>query len=327
MSGRAIVLLIGAFCASLAGAASARAQEAAGAKETAPWWPSEFGADDQRGAVNRITPAKVLEATALVTEGRVYPLGQTYEPGMPLFGTRHYSLTIPGAPTGEAQGANAVVYNDELVSGQIGQIGTQFDGLGHIGQRVDGEDYFYNGVRGSDMYAATGLRKLGIENVGPIVTRGVLIDVAAHKGVDRLESGYVITPEDLQAALAAQGVELRPGDAVFTRTGHAALWMVDNEAYNAGEPGIGVAAAEWLIGRQVVLTGTDNWAGEVLPSEDPSQAFPVHQMLLMRNGIYNLENLNLDALAGGEVWEFLFMFSPVPFKGATGSPGNPIAIR
>lgn len=291
------------------------------------FWPSEYGPEDRRGAANRLTPAKVLEAASLITEGRVYSLGRTYESGMPLYGTRHFSLTIPGGPTSGPVGANALVGNDELVSAQIGQVGTQFDGLGHIGRRVDGVDRYYNGVRGEDLYGSTGLRELGIENVGPIVTRGVLIDVAGHMGVDRLEAGYAITPEDLQEALAAQGVALRPGDAAFIRTGHSALWMVDNDAYNAGEPGIGVAAARWLIDQRIVMTGSDSWGTEVLPPEDPATAFLVHQMLIMENGIYNLENLLLEELAENAVWEFAFVFSPLPLKGATGSPGNPIAIR
>ena len=291
------------------------------------WWPSEWGADDQRGAANRLTPAKVLEAAALITEGRVYSLGRTYEPGMPLFGNRHYSLTLPGAPTGGPLGENAIIYNDEMFSGEIGQVGTQFDGLGHIGTRRDGEDVYYNGFTGSEMYGAYGLAKLGVENVGPIVTRGVLIDVARYRGVDRLQAGDVVTRADLEGALAAQGVVIRPGDAVFIRTGHGALWMTDNDAYNAGEPGIGLEAAEWLIERQIVLKGADSSSGEVLPGEDPNRPYDLHLLMIVKHGIYNIENLDLDGLAGDEVWEFAFMFSPVPFRGATGSPGNPIAIR
>jgi len=246
---------------------------------------------------------------------------------MPLFGARHYSLTIPGFPSGGPLGENGIVWNDEMFSGEVGQIGTQFDGLGHIGVHIDGEDYYYNGFTSSDLGSPYGLQKLGIENVGAFFTRGVLIDVAGSKGVDRLEPGYVISPDDLQTALEGQGVDLRPGDAVFIRSGHGALWITDNEAYNSGEPGIGLDAARWLIERQIVLTGADSWSGEVIPSEDPDRPFEVHQWLLVKNGIYNLENLNLDALATDRVWEFAFVFAPVPFKGATGSPGNPIAVR
>ncbi len=299
------------------------------AQET--WWPSQWGAGDERGAANRLTPDKVLEAVALITTGHVYALGRTYEPGMPLFGDRHYSLTLPGAPTGGPLGANALVYNDEMFSGEIGQIGTQFDGLGHIGTRRNGEDFYYNGFTGSEMYGPYGLARLGVENVGPIVTRGVLIDVARYRGVARLPAGEVVTradtPDKVEGALEAQEVALRPGDAVFIRTGHGALWMIDNDAYNAGEPGIGLEGARWLVEQGIVLKGADSTSGEVLPGEDPDRPYDVHRLMIMQHGIHNLENLNLDEIAADEVWEFAFMFSPLPLKGATGSPGNPIAIR
>lgn len=292
-----------------------------------PWWPSEWGPADERGAANRITPAKVLEAVALIEEGRIYELGRDYEAGMPLFPGRHYSLTIPGAPTGGPAGTNRVVYHDEMVSGQIGQVGTQFDGLGHIGTRIDGEDVFYNGFKRSEFGTSFGLQKLGIENVGVLLTRGVLVDIAAYRGQDRLPPGTVVTVEDIEGALRRQSVDIREGDVVLFHTGHGSLWMVDNDEYNRGAPGIGLDAALWLADREIVMTAADTWAVEVIPSEDPEQAFPVHQELIGKRGIYNFENLDLSALAADEVYEFAFMFAPVRFKGATGSPGNPIAVR
>ena len=291
------------------------------------WWPSEWGADDERGAANRLTNDKVLEATALIREGRIYELGRVYEARMPLFPGRHYSLTIPGSPTYGPLGDNQAVGHDELVSGQIGQVGTQFDGLGHIGTRIDGEDRFYNGFNRTDFGTPYGLERLGVEKVGPIFTRGVMIDVAAYKGVDRLAIGEVITADDLRNALSEQESEIREGDAVLIHTGHGQLWMVDNAEYNRGGPGIGMDAARWLANKKIVMTAADTWAVEVIPGEDPDMAFPVHQELLVRHGIYNMENLNLTMLAKDEVYEFAFMFSPVKFKGATGSPGNPIAVK
>src|SRR5438552_17148988 len=142
------------------------------------WWPSEWGPNDQRGATNRLTGRNVLEATRLIREGRIYHLGRMYEYGMPIPGKRHFSLTIPGSPTGGPYGENQVVHHDELFSGEIGQIGTQLDGLGHIGVRMDGDDYFYNGFKRSEFGKAYGLEKLGVENVGVFFVRGVLIDVA-----------------------------------------------------------------------------------------------------------------------------------------------------
>ncbi len=291
------------------------------------WWPSEWGPDDQRGAANRLTPEKVLEAKALIDRGRVYQLGRLYEHGMPMPGKRHFSLTIPGLPTGGPLGDNQLVHNDELVSGEIGQIGTQVDGLGHVGVRVGSEDVFYNGNKLSEFGDTYGLKKLGVENAGPFFTRGLLLDVAGALGERSLPSGYVVTAEDLQSALVRARLELRPGDAVLIRTGHGQWWMTDNDRYSEGEPGIGLEAARWLADRKVVLVGCDNWAIEAVPSADPQRPFEAHQWLIVRHGIYLLENLDLEALAEDKVAEFAFVFTPLRLKGATGSPGNPIAIR
>jgi len=285
------------------------------------WYPSRWGADDQRGAANRLTPAKVLEAKNLITKGAVYQLGHVYEPGMPMFGTRHYSLRIPQAF--KMPGKNEAVYHDEVVSGELGQIGTQFDGLGHLGMG----DLFYNGNRRSEFAQAEGLTKLGIENVGPIVTRGVLVDVAKFKGVDQLPPRYEITPADLKGALQREGVQIRSGDMVLLHTGWSSLWMKDNAKYGDSEPGIGLAAGQMLVDAEVVVVGADTWGVEVMPNPDSSLSAPVHQLFLARNGIYLHENLITADLARDNVYEFVYMFAPLRLKGATGSPGNPIAIR
>jgi kynurenine formamidase len=290
------------------------------------WWPSTWGQDDQRGAANRLTPAKVLEAKELIREGKTYQLGRVYEHGMPLPGKRHYSLTIPGLPTSQPGGKNQLVHNDELISGEIGQIGTQFDGLGHIGVRVGSDDVFYNGNKLAEFGDTYGLKKLGVENVGPIFTRGVLIDVATRAGRP-LPIGHVITPDDLKECLDEAKLKLRPGDAVLIHTGHGQLWMKDNKQFAEGEPGIGLAAARWLSDQKVSLIGSDNWAIEAVPSEDPDRPFECHQHLLVRNGIYLLENLDLQPLVDDKAYEFAFCFTPLRLKGATGSPGNPIALK
>jgi len=291
------------------------------------WWPSEWGAADQRGAANRLTSNKVLEARDLIRQGRTYQLGRLYEHGMPIPGKRHFSLTIPGLPTGTPTGVNQMVSNDELISGEIGQVGTQFDGLGHVGAHVAGEDIFYNGFKLGEFGDPYGLQKLGVENVGVFFTRGILIDLVTLKGIDRLPAGYAIAPSELRAALNAQRLEIRTGDVVLIRTGHGKLWMRDNEAYAEGEPGLGMASAKFLTDRKVVLIGADTWAIEAVPHEDSDTSFPVHQWDLTRNGVYHLENLDLEALAADKVYEFAFVFSPLRLKGATGSPGNPIAVR
>jgi hypothetical protein len=126
-----------------------------------PWWPSEWGADDQRGAANRLTPAKVREATGLIRTGQVVHLGRPYEYGMPLPGKRHFSLTIPGSPTGGPDGVNRVVHHDELFSGEIGQIGTQLDGLGHVGVRMGATTGFTTGSAAPSLEKRMGCRNWG----------------------------------------------------------------------------------------------------------------------------------------------------------------------
>lgn len=137
----------------------------------------------------------------------------------------------------------------------------------------------------------------------------------------------MITVTDIEGALEKQGIAITEGDVVLIRTGHARLWIVDNETYNSGEPGIGMEAGRWLVERKIAMVGSDNYGVEAVPAENPDQAFPVHQLLLTRHGIYLLENLTLDDLAANGVYEFAFVFAPLPLKGATGSPGNPIAVK
>lgn len=285
------------------------------------WYPSQWGADDQRGAANRITPAKVLEAKNLITRGQTYQMGRVYESVMPMFGTRHFSLRIP--KMFGPNGTNEMYYHDEIVSAELGQVGTQFDGLGHVAIG----DVFYNGNRERDFAKAEGLTKLGIENVGALVTRGVLIDVAALKGQAMLAGGYEITRADIEGALKRQNTAIRSGDAVFFHTGWGSLWLKDNGAFTANAPGIGLGAAAYLVEREVVLVGSDTWAVEVVPNPDASLAFPVHQLFLPRNGIYIFENLATEDLARAGAYEFAFFYAPLRLKGAAGSPGNPLAIR
>ncbi len=151
------------------------------------WWPSRWGAADEAGASNHITPAKVLDAAKWIRDGKIYKLGRVYETDMPKFGPRAFTLRIPGSPTGGPFGANKIVYNDEFLATEIGQVGTQFDGLGHVGIQLgkDGdknEMRFYNGLSLQEIGDAYGLKKLGAEKLKPIFTRGHLIDVMGVRG-------------------------------------------------------------------------------------------------------------------------------------------------
>ncbi len=340
LSAGATVAGAGLAAGQLAGARSAQAGERVAVQiaqaDTTPigpqWWPSKWGADDQAGASNHMTPEKTLEAAQLIRSGKVYRIGHTYQPEMPLFGQRVWALRIPGAPTGGAFADNKVIWNDEFLATEIGQVGTQFDGLGHIGVEIEGpgnqaEKRFYNGHALSEIASPYGLTKLGVEHVKPFFTRGVLVDVKGLKG-GTLEAGQEVTVADIEAALEKQGLSadaIRPGDAVFFRTGWVDHWITDNATYNGGEPGIARPAAEWLAEKDVCLVGADCWGIEAVPNPE-GLAFPAHQILLTKHGIYLHENLTFEELAADGVWEFAYIFSPLPLKGATGSPGSPLAV-
>ena len=297
------------------------------------WWPSKWGAADEAGASNHITPAKVLESMKWVKDGKVYKIGRPYETGMPMFGARVFALRIPGAPSGGPFGDNKLVYNDEFMAGEIGQIGTQFDALGHIGIQLgrngdQNEMHFYNGFTVAEMNGSYGLKKLGVEKLKPIVTRGHLVDIAALKGA-MMDAGQEISLADVRAALAKQNMkesDIVAGDGIFFNTGWGSLWMKNNDRYNAGEPGIGLEVARWVIEKDLCITGADTWATEVVPNPDKTLAFPVHSELICKHGILNHENMVFDDLIAERKYQFVYMFTPSPIKGATGSNGCPIAL-
>jgi kynurenine formamidase len=285
--------------------------------------PAKWGAEDERGAANLLTAAKVLEATKLIKEGKVYELGRVLEIGIPTFGIRRFGLYT--ARTTHIRGRNDNRSNEELVVTELGQVGTQFDGLAHI--TIGGLAYNCYDTLPTDRLVRTGFDKMGVEKVGTIFTRGVLVDIAGVKGVEMLEAGYEIPVADLEAALRTQGVAISPGDAVLIHTGWGTLWMKDNAKYNSSPAGLGIAAANWLVERQPVLVGTDTFPVEVFPNPDKELFAPVHQIFLVSNGIYLLENLDLAGLARERVYEFAFVLQPLKIKGGTGSTVAPSALR
>ncbi len=292
--------------------------------EEDPWYPSKWGADDQIGAANYMTPEMVVAAAGLVTQGRVYSLGIEVSRDTPAYPPRTFNIWVvqPGQQGGENANMSST-YNDDLIEGWMG-VGPQIDGLGHLGI----EGVFYNGNRYEDFAPITGLTKLGIETVPPLVTRGVLIDAAGHLGMDVMPEGTSIDAAMIQEIAAAEGIEIREGDVVLFHTGWIDLIGVDNERYGAGEPGINVDAARYLTDIGVVAIGSDSWGVEVQPFEEGSEAFfPVHQHLLAKNGTFILENMDTADLARDEVYEFLFVLGQPKFKGAVQAIINPIAIR
>lgn len=303
---------------------------AAGGNSSQKWWPSQHGKDDQAGASNLITPEKVKQAASLIKEGKVYSLIHELNSKMPMYGHRVFALRGTGAPAGDALGGNQVIWNDDFLATEIGQVGTQFDALGHFGTRTkQGEDIYYNGFTGKDINGSTGLKKLGIENVKPFFTRGILVDVEAYKGKP-LEKGYEVTVADIKGALKKQGFDaetISSGDVVLIHTGWGRLWGKDNQKFLSGEPGIGIEAAKWLVKKNVAIVGGDSISMEVVPNPNPKLAYNVHQLLLTFNGIYIMECVPTERLADDKVTEFAFSYTPVPIKGATGSPANATAIR
>jgi kynurenine formamidase len=283
--------------------------------------PSKWGAGDQRGAANLMNSETVLRAARLIKAGEVIELGHVLSTTMPLSAGRRFEIDTKRTtmtPQSNRRGSN-----EELVIAEIGQVGTQFDGFAH--QTVGNS--LYNCFKVDEVSTRTGFTKLGIQNVGALVTRGVLIDVAALKGVAMLPETYEITVQDLQQALAKQSITLQAGDAVIIHTGWGTLWEKDNARYSRGNPGIGVAAGEWLVRQNPMLVGADTPPVEVSPNPDPQVSLPIHQMMLAVNGIHLLENLKLDELAAKRVYEFALIIEPLKIQGGTGSTVAPIAIR
>jgi kynurenine formamidase len=314
---RIAIVLCGAI---LAGGAAA--QEASWQPPSAEQrCPSKWGAQDERGAANHMTPQNVMRASRLIKTGEVVELGHVLESSMPLFGTRKFEIHTKR--TGPALGDNKRRSNEELVMTEIGQVGTQFDMFSH--QTIGNQ--FYNCFENDEIATRNGFTKLGVEKIGTLYTRGVLIDVAAYKGVERLPSGYEITAADLQGALQKQGVKLEPGDAALIHSGYGKLWGVDNVTYNKDTPGIGVPAAQWLAKQDVMLIGADTFGVEVAPNPDKKLSLPVHQIALVVNGIFLLENMKLDDLAAAKAYEFAFIVQPLKVKGGTGSTVAPVAVR
>jgi kynurenine formamidase len=283
--------------------------------------PSKWGAADERGSANHMKPASVLRATKLIATGEVIELGQVLSPSMPFFGTRRFDVHTKRTLLNP--GTNRRGSNEELVVGEMGHVGTQFDGFAH---QTHGNS-FYNCIPVDEVATRSGFTKFGIDKVGALITRGVLIDVAALKGVDMLPDAYEITPQDLQDALSRQKLTLQPGDAVIVHTGWGKLWGKDNARYVKSCPGLGIAAASWLAKQDPMLVGSDNWPVEVGPNPDVQLSLPVHQLMLVVNGIHLLENMKLDELAGKRVYEFAFVVQPLKMQGFTGSTVAPIAIR
>ena len=287
------------------------------------WWPSRYGADDEAGALNEITPERTLAAMRLPQTGRIIELAPVLESDMPGPAKRDWRQIIlaESALPGHTDDPSEWTGFEEYMMSSA-HVGCHVDGLAHNGIAGRG----YNGIHHSEFLDRQGLKRLGAENMSPWVTRGVCLDIAAVRGVDMLAPGDMITVADVEAASERQGVEVGPGDAVLLHTGWMSLWQVDNERFLEGEPGAGWDVAHWLTERRVSVVGADNWAFEVIPFETPERAFVVHQHLLAETGTYIIENIKTEELVAGGHSAFLFIMTPIKGTGSTGAMVSPIAV-
>ncbi len=309
--------LLGLACAALmAGTAQAQVVDACA--------KSKWGPDDQAGAANHITADKVLAATKLVKRGKAVRMGIETNSKTPAFAPRSFSLTVlqPGQEYGGSLGETKTNYNDDIIMGWVG-IGSQLDGLGHIG--VDGT--YYNCNKGRDFVSAGGLKKLGIEKVPAIATRGVVLDMVGLTGKDPVPEGTAFNRREIEAAMKRQGIaSINAGDVVIFYTGWTKLIGKDDARYGSVEPGLGVDGARYLASLNVAAVGADTWGLEVLPFENPKQIFHVHQILLAQHGIYILENVNAEEIVKDGVSEGLFTLGPSRVTGAVQAIINPIFL-
>ena len=267
---------------------------------------------DELGMLRYVTGAKRLQALGLVREGRLYDLGHVLDERAPVFPGRYFRQTLVSTahhansvvPVGE----NDVTWITEVFAGTT-QLGTHLDTLGHLQMGDRG----YGGFSVAELAGPAGLTRLGAETIPQIVTRGWLVDAAP------LERGDVIGLD------AVVGIEPEPGDAVLFHTGWGAHWD-DAESYLSGEPGPGVALAEWLAERRVALTGCDTWSYGPVPAENPDRPFEVPQHLNVEHGVFVVENLDLSALAADGVLQFALVLTFPKLRGATGAWTSPIAL-
>ena len=288
-------------------------------------FPSVHGKDDQIGNANYVTPAKVLQAVRTITKGKAYALGIETNKDTPAFPPRTFSLTItqPGQQGGGTLGPTKTTYNDDIIAGWVG-IGTQLDGLGHIG--IDST--YYNCNEAKDFAQAGGLTKLGIEKFPAFATRGILLDMAGLMGTDVVKEGTAFNRTEIEAAMRRQGVRtIEQGDVVLFHTGWTKLIGKDNKRYGSVEPGLGKDGASYLASLKVAAVGSDTWGLEVVPFEKDVGVFEVHQILLTQNGIYILENIETSEMVKDQAWEFLFTLGPSRITGAVQAIVNPIAIK
>lgn len=295
-----------------------------------------WGPDDERGALNFITPEALIHAASLVRKGRVVSCAVPFDKNGPQSGKLGgrfnpvHSMLQDGSDIaiGAQDHLNELRYTDDAISMPL-QCGTQWDALSHI---------FHHGCmyggHGLEHVTSEGASKNGIDKVADgIAGRGVFLDLPRHLGVQWLLPGHAIRSNDLAGCAAAQQVEIRSGDIVLIRTGQIAQVRTEGSwgRYDGGPaPGLGIDSARWFVEHEIAAICTDTWGAEVLPNETPDVFQPLHLILLVNAGIHLGEIFDLETLANTcaheQRYEFLFVAPPLPITGAVGSPVNPLAI-
>lgn len=300
------------------------------ARQVSNW--GRWGDDDELGTLNLIDPAAVQRGAACVRTGTTFSLAVRMDDRSPQIGSIPGRInplrTMVAINTPYTGSIEDFCASDDIVTMGL-QAATHWDALAHVsyGGRL------YNGFPASATTAEAGATRCGISRVTSLTTRGVLLDVARARDVERLEPGYGITAEDLDRAADLAGVAIEPGDALLVRTGHMQLYKArDREAYTGGhQPGLTMGCAAWFRARDVAAVATDTVAFEVYPCEDERVLFPVHLLHLRDMGLLQGQNFDLEQLsahcASDGVYEFLLEASPLPFTGGCGSPVNPVAVK
>lgn len=335
LAGSALVALDGGAEPTISAQRGARSSAGPGTAASAgrvaksPW-----GKDDQIGRLNLMTDGSRLRVLERIASGKTYDLSVEYYVGMPSWyaiGDPRYQYhvthtprgTVVDDPLGVGRPMNdKVSYTGDAIT-MYTHMGTHIDALNHFG--LHGE--IWNGYKADEHVGDKGWRKAGAEVLPPIVARGVLIDVPAAKGLDELPPSYRIGPDDLKQALARQGARIEPGDVVLVRTGRMKHFYGDNRRYMESPPGLGLAAARFLIDEARAMTlGADNLSLETFPVETEDNWIPVHTYLLAERGVPFLEVVNLEELARDRVYSFAFVAASLKLRGASGAPLRPLAF-
>ncbi len=279
-----------------------------------------FGENDTLGAVNLLQSSDVIRAIKTVKSGKVYSLALETNSNTPAYGDRSYSVKV--FKGSKATGTNKVTGLDDQVTMHLG-IGTQIDGLGHIGSNF----VHYNGVHLNEFYSENGLKKFGTSEIPPIVTRGILLDMTSWFGVDRVAEGTAYNVKEIEGVLEKQGLTIEKGDVVIFHSGWNSLLGQDNKRWLSAHPGPGEQGAKYLASKGIVAVGADSAALEVIPFEKEGKVFPVHQELLVNNGVYVLEAINTAELAADGVFEFMFVLGIPKLAGTVQAIIHPLAIK